>query len=182
MKILVIYGSIGSKSVNRSLARAAEKLAPAGMTLELQGLHDLPMFSEDLEASAFPEAATRLNAQIAAADGVLVVTPEYNRSMPGVLKNGFDWASRPDGATHWKNKPVGVLGTSNGNRGASFAQYDVKRVLAYFDAHVMGQPEFYLAQGDKKLDIDGNLSDEKAKEVLARFLEKFKAHVELFKK
>lgn len=176
MNILVIYGSLREKSINKALAENVRALAPEGMTVELAGVSGFPLFSEDLEKSGFPQIATEYKKKIQSADGIIVVTPEYNRSMPGSLKNVIDWTSR--GTVPWKGKPVGVVGASDGVRGASFAQYDVKRVLTYFDAHVMGQPEFYFGNADQKIDAKGAITDEKTKEVLKKYLTAFKEHVE----
>jgi len=168
MNILVIYGSLREGSLNKALA-------PKEMNIELSGIEGFPLYDDKIEKTAFPEVATKLKEKIAAADGILVVTPEYNRSIPGSLKNALDWTSR--GKVPWKQKPVGVIGASDGVRGASFAQYDVKKVLTYFDAHVMGQPEFYFGEGDKKIDADGNITDEKSKTYLQKYLTAFTHHV-----
>jgi NAD(P)H-dependent FMN reductase len=182
MNILIIYGSLYEKSINKHLAESLVSLAPKDMSIELSGIGDLPLYDQDLEEKSFPEVAAQFNAKIASSDGVIIVTPEYNRTMPGALKNAIDWSSRPEGKMPWPGKPAAVTGTSTGPRGASFAQYDVRKILGYFDAHVMGQPEVYVGNGDKIFDENGILTDEKTKERLQNFLEKFRSHVELFRK
>jgi len=177
MEILAIYGSLREHSINKALARAVQANAPEGMNVQLLGVGGLPLFNQDDELSNYPAAAEAAKEKIAAADGVLIVTPEYNRAPPGSLKNFLDWTSRPEGAHPWSGKPVGVLGASDGLRGASFAQYDIRRIMGYFNARVMGQPEYYLAEGDKKIENDV-VTEAKAVEVLKRFLAKFKLFVE----
>ncbi|OGG64038.1 hypothetical protein A3C18_00850 [Candidatus Kaiserbacteria bacterium RIFCSPHIGHO2_02_FULL_54_11b] len=176
MNILVIYGSLREKSLNKALARALGKNPPEGMTIELAGVGDLPLYNNDMEPT-FPKVATDYKVKIRSVDGIIIVTPEYNRSIPGALKNMFDWTSRPYGDNAWKGKLVGVVGAASGNIGTALAQYDVKKVLAYLDAHIMGQPEFYL-NGSDKFDADMNLTDEKTKEHVTKYLAAFKAHVE----
>jgi len=151
---------------------------PESIAPTVVGIEGFPLYSDTIENTSFPEIATQYKEKIRAADGILVVTPEYNRSMPGSLKNVLDWTSRGKDLP-WKGKSVGVIGASDGVRGASFAQYDVKRVLTYFGAHVMGQPEFYFAEADKKIDAEGTITDEKSQQVLSKYLAAFKAHVEL---
>lgn len=178
MHILVIYGSLREHSINKALARAVQANAPEGMQVEPLGVGGLPLYNQDDELTNYPATASEAKEKIAKADGVLIVTPEYNRAPPGSLKNFLDWTSRPEGAHPWGGKPVGVLGASNGLRGASFAQYDIRRIVAYFNARVMGQPEYYLAQADTK--IENNIvTDEKSIKVLKKFLAAFKTHVEL---
>ena len=151
---------------------------PESIAPTVVGIEGFPLYSDTIENTSFPEIATQYKEKIRAADGILVVTPEYNRSMSGSLKNVLDWTSRGKDLP-WKGKPVGVIGASDGVRGASFAQYDVKRVLTYFGAHIMGQPEFYFAEADKKIDAEGTITDEKSQQVLSKYLAAFKAHVEL---
>jgi len=177
MQVLAVYGSLREKSINKALARATQANAPEGMAIELIGVGGLPLFNQDDELMNYPAEAADAKKKIAAADGVLIVTPEYNRTPPGSLKNFLDWTSRPEGQYPWGGKPVGILGASDGMRGASFAQYDIRRIMGYFNAKVMGQPEYYLAQGDKKIEND-IVTDEKSIEVLKRFLLAFKQHVE----
>jgi NAD(P)H-dependent FMN reductase len=177
MRILAIYGSLKKDSINKALAKTAQIHAPEGMEIELIGVDRLPLFNQDDEIIAYPATAQEAKDTIAAADGVLIVTPEYNRAPPGSLKNFLDWTSRPEGKHPWGGKPVGVLGASDGMRGASFAQYDIRRIMSYFNARVMGQPEYYLAQGDKKIE-NGVVTEVKSVEVLQRFLAAFKTHVE----
>jgi NAD(P)H-dependent FMN reductase len=179
MKILIIYGSLHKNSLNKALAQTFAKLAPDGLEVELLGIEGFPLFSEDLEAVGTPQIATNYKSKIAAADGIIVVTPEYNRSMPGALKNVIDWTSRGDHP--WKGKPVGVAGASDGLRGASFAQADLKRILSYFDTHLMGQPEFYFHEADKKV-ANGLVTDESTRTRIVKYLEKFKTHVAIFSK
>lgn len=176
MNVLVIYGSLREKSINRGLAREFAALAPVDMKCELIGVGEFPLFNADLEASPLPEFITQYKKKIASADGILIVTPEYNRSMPGSLKNMIDWTSR--GELPWAGKKVGVIGASDGPRGASFAQYDVKRIMTYFNAHVMGQPEFYLANSNTTMDAEGTIVDEKSKQVLAKYVAAFHTYLE----
>jgi NAD(P)H-dependent FMN reductase len=177
MRIIVIYGSLSEKSINKALARTVQTRAPEGVEVELLGVGGLPLFNQDDEMERYPDVAEEAKKKIAAADGVLIVTPEYNRAPPGSLKNFLDWTSRPEGRHPWGGKAVGVLGASDGMRGASFAQYDIRRIMGYFNARVMGQPEYYLAQGDRKIE-NGVVTDAKSVEVLDRFLAAFKSFVE----
>ncbi len=177
MHILTIYGSLRTHSINKALARTAQANAPEGVEIELLGVGGLPLFNQDDELANYPDKATEAKKKITDADGVLIVTPEYNRAPPGSLKNFLDWTSRPEGEHPWSGKPVGVLGASDGMRGASFAQYDIRRIMGYFNARVMGQPEYYLAQADKKIEGDV-VTDEKSVEVLKKFLAAFKTHIE----
>ncbi len=178
MNILVIYGSIRKLSINAALARSLKALAPEGMNIELIGVGHLPLYDQDMEAE-FPAIVTEFKDKIKAADGIIVVTPEYNRSMSGVLKNALDWTGRPYTDNAWPGKPTGVIGASSGNIGTALAQYDVKKVLTYYNTHVLGQPEFYL-NGTGKFDADMNLTDEATKEHVQKYLAAFKAHVERF--
>lgn len=178
MNILALCGSLRAGSINKTLAEEAAKMAQ-GMTIELARIDDLPPYNQDVEESAFPREATALKEKIRAASGVLFFTPEFNRGMPGVLKNAIDWTSRPSGQHPWGGKPVGVLGASSGPRGTIVAQYDLKRSMNYFGAHVMGQPEFYVDNSDKKVD-GGALKDEKTRDYLAKYLAAFETHVKRF--
>ena len=179
MRVLVIYGSLRTLSINKALAEAARELAPDGMTIQLTGVSGLSLYNEDQE-NPLPKEAADLKEKIRLADGVIIATPEFNRGMPGPLKNALDWVSRPSGEHPWGEKPVGVIGASSGPRGAVTAQYDVKRMMLYFGAHVMGTPEFYVDNSDKKID-GGVVRDEQTKEYLQRYLAAFKAHVERFR-
>lgn len=162
-KLLAISGSLRADSINTALLRAFKEHAPEGVEIEFADIGALPLFNQELE-SPFLEAATVLKEQIRAADGILIATPEYNRSIPGVLKNAIDWTSRPYGDSAWKQKPVFVMGASVGPIAAALAQYDVKKVMLYLDAFVMGQPEFYLGSATGKFDAQGVLTDETTQE------------------
>jgi len=181
MHILAIYGSLRERSTNKALALAAQKLSPDGMTVEPVASPVFSIYSEDIEKSAFPDEVVAFKKRIEQAAGVLFATPEYNRSLPGGLKNMIDWTSRPSGSHPWKGKPIGVIGASSGDRGTISAQYDLKRMMNYFGAHVLGQPEFYL-NATGKFDDAMNLVDEKTKEALKKYLNAFKEHIECLSK
>ena len=178
-KIIAISGSLREKSYNTALLRAAQILAPEGMTIEIVSIDSLPVFNQDLEESNFPVLAQELRAKIKAADGILIATPEFNRTPPGPLKNFLDWSSRPeDEPLPWESKSVAVFGTSTGPRGASFAQYDVRRIMSYFNAHCMGQPELYVGLAEQKFDGTPTLTDEKTKAAIKKFLGAFSTFIE----
>ena len=182
MNVLVICGSLRREALTKALGNAVQKLAPKDMAIEIYQIGGFPLYDDVTEETAFPEIVKTLRGKIAAADGTIVITPEYNRSMPGSLKNVLDWSSRPDNEPMpWVGKPVGVLSVSDGVRGGSFANYDVRRILTYFDAHVMGQPELHFGEADKKMSLDGVISDETSKKRLSKFLNNFKSHVEKLK-
>lgn len=132
LNIAFIVGSLRQDSINRSLARAIAKLAPAGITFHELNIGDLPLYNQDHD-SAPAASVTRLKSEIAAADGLIFLTPEYNRSIPGVLKNAIDHASRPYGQSAWSGKPAGVLGASIGPNGTAMAQQHLRNILAYLD-------------------------------------------------
>jgi len=176
MHVVAICGSLRAGSINKALARAAIAMAE-GMRIKLADIGTLPLNNQDVEESDFPKDALLLKEKVRAADGVLFFTPEFNRGMPGPLKNALDWISRPSGDHPWEGKPVGVLGASSGPRGTIVAQYDLKRMMNYFGAHVMGSPEFYVDNSDNKI-VGGEVRDEKTKEHLKRYLLAFKAHLE----
>lgn len=179
MNIVAISGSLRKASYNTALLRAAQKLAPE-MNIEILDISALPVFNQDMELTDYPPAARALKEKIAAADGALLAVPEFNRGVASSMKNFLDWSSRPEGEPlPWAKKPVGILGASSGMRGANLAQFDVRRTMGYFNAFVMPQPEFYLANDeDGKFDADMNLVDVKSAEYLKKFLAAFAKHIQ----
>ena len=154
--ILVVVGSLRRESFNRRLAGGIEKLAPADLRFTHARIDDLPLYNQDDDAHP-AEPVQRLKREIGAAQGLLFVTPEYNRSMPGVLKNALDHASRPYGKNAWAGKPAGVLGASIGAIGTAVAQQHLRVSLAYLDVPTMGQPEAYIHARDGLFDDDGSI-------------------------
>jgi chromate reductase len=155
-RIATVVGSLRRDSFNRKLAGALARLAPSGFSFELLEIGDLPLYNQDDDASQAP-AVKRLKAEIAAAQGVLFVTPEYNRSIPGVLKNAIDHASRPYGQSAWAGKPAGVIGISPGAIGTALAQQHLRNILAYLDVPTLGQPEAFIQAKDGLFDDTGNI-------------------------
>ena len=169
LKILGIAGSLRKASFNRMALKAAQGLVPAGATLEIFDLPDLPGFNQDSEKSP-PAAVTDMKARIRAADAILLVTPEYNYSVPGVLKNAIDWASRPYGDSAWKGKPVAVMGASVGVLGTARAQYHLRQCFVFLDMPVVNQPEVMISAAAGKFDPAGNLTDDMAKKLIGQLL------------
>ena len=176
-KIAVLIGSLRQDSYNRRLARAIEKLMPARFGFAHVRIDDLPLYSQDMD-SQYPPAASRLKQEIESADALLFVTPEYNRSIPGVLKNAIDIASRPYGANSFAGKPGAVLGISVGTIGTALAQAHLRMMLAYLDVHVLGQPEVYLQFKDDVISPAGDIGNEATQRFLQGFVERYVAWIE----
>lgn len=175
-KVTVIVGSLRKDSMNLKLGKALAKLGQDKFEAEFLQIGDLPLFNQDLEAN-FPETATRLKNDISGADAVLFVTPEYNRSMPGPLKNAIDWCSRPYGKNSFAGKPAAICGASPGAIGTACSQSSLKATLSYLDIALMGQPELYLHFTDGLIDAEGNISNENTKKFLKRFVDSFAAWI-----
>ena len=156
--IAVIVGSLRKDSLNRKLAVAVAKLAPPEFAFKHLEIGDLPLYNQDDDATP-AEAVKRLKADLGAAQGVLFLTPEYNRSIPGVLKNALDHASRPYGQSTWAGKPCGILGVSVGAVGTACAQQHLRTILAYLDMPTLGQPEAYIQAKDGLFDAAGNVGE-----------------------
>ncbi len=154
--IAVMVGSLRKDSFNRKLASAIVKLAPSQFSFKQLEIADLPLYNQDDDAQQ-AASVKRLKAEISAAQGLLFVTPEYNRSMPGVLKNAIDHASRPYGQSAWAGKPAGLLGASVGAVGTAMAQQHLRNVLAYLDVPTLGQPEAFVQAKDGLFDGAGNI-------------------------
>jgi chromate reductase len=167
--ILGIAGSLRRGSYNRALLRAAQQLAPEGSRIEVFELDGIPPFNQDEEGSP-PAKVTLLKQRIRAADAVLLVTPEYNYSVPGVLKNTIDWASRPYGDNAWDGKPVAVMGASVGMMGTARAQYHLRQIFVFANMHPLNQPEVMVANAAQRFDAHGNLTDENTKEHVRKLL------------
>jgi len=178
-KIAVIVGSIRRDSINRKLAEALVKLAGPKLEFTHVQIDDLPLFSQDLEPNP-PAAVTRIKGQIEAADGVLIVTPEYNRSIPGVLKNAIDWASRPYGKNSFSGKPTAGIGTSGGAIGTAVAQQHLRSILAYLNVTLMGQPEGYIQFKQGLVDAQHNVTDESVRKFLQSYVDAFTAWVDRY--
>lgn len=173
--IAVIVGSLRRDSFNRKLAHAIVKLAPPEFSFNQVQIGDLPLYNQDDDAN--PAAAVkRLKSELGAAQGLLFVTAEYNRSIPGVLKNAIDHASRPYGQSAWGGKPAGVLGVSPGAAGTAMAQQHLRNVLAYLDVPTLGQPEAYIQDKPGLFDDAGNLGADSAK-FLQGWMDKYVAWV-----
>jgi len=175
-KIAVVVGSLRAESFNRQLANALVKLAPQGFELALSRIDDLPLYNQDDDKNqAAP--VQRLKGELTAAQGVLFVTPEYNRSIPGVLKNAIDHASRPYGQSAWAGKPAGVIGISIGSIATAAAQQHLRTVLAYLDMPTLGQPEMFLQTKPGLFGPDGSIAMDDTKQFLQKFLETYAAWV-----
>lgn len=171
MKILTLIGGIAKDSINKRLFELIKPLAPQDLEFETFDITKLPYFSQDMEAD-IPEVVKSFKEKIQSADGILFITPEYNRSIPGVLKNAIDWASRPYAKGKWKNKSTAVLGASMGPLGAYSAQLVLKQTMSFLGAYVMWQPEIYF-NFSAYIDEKGGLA-ETSKKLYARFFESFK--------
>jgi chromate reductase len=158
MNIAVIVGSLRRDSFNKKLARAIEKLAPADFAFKHVQIADLPLYNQDDDSNQAPQVK-RLKSEIAAAQGLLFVTPEYNRSVPGVLKNAIDHASRPYGQSAFVGKPAGVIGVSVGAIGTAVAQQHLRNTLAYLDIPTLGQPEAFIQAKEGLFESDGSIGD-----------------------
>lgn len=158
IRIAVIVGSLRRESFNRRFAEALAKLAPADFQFDFLEIGDLPLYDQDDDAHQ-AQSVQRFKQQVRASQGVLFATPEYNRSIPGVLKNAIDNASRPYGDSAWAGKPAGIVGVSVGAIGTACAQQALRDVLAYLDMPTMGQPEAYIQQTDALYDKDGGFGE-----------------------
>ena len=156
--IAVVVGSIRKDSFNKKLARALEKLFPADFSFTHVRIDDLPLYNQDDDGNPAP-SVVRLKGEIKAAQGLLFVTPEYNRSIPGVLKNAIDHASRPYGQSAWDGKPAGVIGASVGAIGTALSQQHLRNILAYLNAPTLGQPEAFIHNKEGLYEADGSLSE-----------------------
>lgn len=169
LSILGIAGSLRRASLNRAALRAAQQLVPAGAVLEIADLVGIPVFNEDDEAQP-PAPVVALKQRVAAADAILLVTPEYNYSIPGGLKNAMDWVSRPYGDNSWRGKPVAVMGASPGMLGTARAQYHLRQTFVFLNMLPVNQPEVLIAKAGERFDEQGNLTDEKTRALIAKLL------------
>jgi len=155
-KVAVVVGSIRAESINKKLAKNLEGLLPSGVEFEYLDIASLPLFNQDLEAES-PSAPKALKVAIEAADAVLFVTPEYNHSFTGVLKNAIDWASRPWDNNSWRNKPTGIVGASITPNGTKFAQADLALIINWFESPLYDDNKIMLTVADDTFDADGKL-------------------------
>jgi chromate reductase len=168
--ILGIAGSLRRQSYNRAALRAAAELVPEGVTLDCFELDGIPIFNEDAEQT--PAAAVvELKRRIRAADAILFVTPEYNYSVPAVLKNAIDWASRPYGDSAWSGKPAAIMGASIGTMGTVRAQYHLRQICVFLNLFPLNQPEVMIGNAAERFDAQGCLTDEATKDHVRKLLQ-----------
>ena len=172
LRILGLSGSLRRVSLNRAALEAAQELATSDMEITLFDLAPIPLYNEDLRAQGNPPAVTELRSHIAAADGVLIATPEYNYSIPAVLKNAIDWASRPPDQP-FNGKPVAILGASPGRTGTARAQYHLRQCFVFLNAHLLNKPELMIAGANQLFDDEGKLVDPDTREHLVKLLAGF---------
>jgi chromate reductase, NAD(P)H dehydrogenase (quinone) len=168
--ILGLAGSLRKASYNRATLRAAQELVPEGARIDIADIDGLPGFNQDHEAQP-PEKVVELKKQIRAADAILFVTPEYNYSVPGVLKNAIDWASRPYGDSAWTGKPVAIMGASVGATGTARAQYHLRQMFVFLNMYPVNQPEVMISTAHKRFEADGKLTDETSQKLIRQLLE-----------
>jgi chromate reductase len=181
IKILGFAGSLRKDSYNKSLLRAALELVPKDAELETFDLEGIPPFNQDLENQP-AEKVKEFKAKIRAADAILIVTPEYNYSIPGVLKNAIDWASRPYGDNAFEHKPVAIMGASIGAMGTARAQYHLRQCFVFLTCFALNQPEVMVPFAQEKIDKDGKLTDQKIREKIKELLEGLVAWTRRLKK
>lgn len=177
LTVAYLVGSASEDSLNRRLAGALRLAAPSSIEFVEARIADLPFYRPEFDAD-FPETGTRLKSTIAEADGVLMVTPEYNRSIPAVLRNALDWLSRPRGENSLAGKPVMLAGATPGAIGTAVAQAELRSVLGFFNARLMGQPELYIRISKDQFDEDGRAATPGTQDFLASAMQAFAEHIE----
>jgi chromate reductase len=170
VRILGIAGSLRRESYNRGALRAAQQLIPEGATLDVFELDGIPGFNQDKEQNP-PEKVAELKRRIVEADAILFVTPEYNYSVPGVLKNAIDWASRPYGESAWNGKPAAIMGASIGGIATARAQYHLRQIMVFLNMFPLNQPEVMIGNAAERFDAQGNLTDDTTKDYIRKLLE-----------
>jgi chromate reductase len=177
-KIAVFVGSLRKESFNRKMARVLTTLAPESLALEIIEIGGLPLYNQDYDDEGKPLAAwTEFRGRVKSFDGVLFVTPEYNRSVPGVLKNAIDVGSRPYGQSVWEGKPGAVISVSPGAIGGFGANHHLRQSLVFLNVPAMQQPEVYIGGAAKLFDANGNITNETTRELLIKFMNAFAAWV-----
>lgn len=177
IRVVGISGSLRKGSYNTMALKAAMELAPEGMTIEAAEIGDLPHYNDDVRLAGYPPEVERFRAQLAAADAILFVTPEYNYSIPGVLKNAIDWASRPPNQP-FDNKPVAIMGASMGVLGTARAQYQLRQMLVFLNAFPLNKPEVMIGAAQTKFDASGALTDEATADFIRQLLTSLAAWTE----
>lgn len=167
--ILGFAGSLRKNSYNKALLRAAVELIPKDAKIETFDLEGIPPFNQDLEAR-MPQKVKEFKAKIRSADAILIATPEYNFSIPGVLKNAIDWASRPYGDNSFEDKPVAIMGASPGRMGTARAQYHLRQIFVSLNMHPINRPEVMVTFAHEKIDENGRLKDEETRELIRELL------------
>ena len=175
-RIAIVIGSLRRDSFNRKLAGAVMRLAPPELTFKQSQIGDLPLYNQDDDGNQ-AEPVKRLKSEITNAHGLLFVTPEYNRAMPGVLKNAIDHASRPYGQNAWAGKPAGVMGASIGAPGTAMAQQHLRNTLAYLDVPTLGQPEVFIHVKEGLFDENGDIGNEDTRKFLQNWMDHYVAWV-----
>lgn len=176
IRVALLVGSLRKDSFNRQLARAVERLAPEDFSFDHVRIDNLPLYNQDFDAD-YPAECQRLKDEISAADALLFVTAEYNRSIPGVLKNAIDIASRPWGTNSFAGKPAAVIGVSVGAQGTALAQQHLRNVLAYLDVSTLAQPEVFIQNKEGLFDADGRIGSEGTAKFLQNFVDRYVAWV-----
>jgi chromate reductase len=179
--ILGFAGSLRKGSYNKALLRAAAELMPDEARLEIFDLERIPPFNQELE-SRMPEKVKEFKAKIRAADAVLIATPEHNYSVPGVLKNAIDWASRPYGDNSFEGKPAAIMSASTGMLGGARSQYHLRQILVFLDMHPVNKPEVFVNFAAQKIDEQGNLTDEATRGIIKQLLESLVAWIQKLKR
>ena len=169
-KILGISGSLRKASFNTMALRAAQKLLPAGVTMDTAEIGNLPLYNDDVRLHGFPPSVQALRDKITAADALLIVTPEYNYSIPGVLKNAIDWASRPPDQP-FNNKAIALMGASPGMLGTARAQYHLRQCFVFLNGWVVNKPEVMIAAANTRFNEAGELTDENTKKLIGDLLQ-----------
>lgn len=181
-RVLGVAGSLRAGSFNRSLLRAAIELVPAGMEIQaFEGLGEIPPYNADVEAAGDPAPVAAWKDAIRGADALLFVTPEYNYGVPGVLKNAYDWASRPPGQSPLNRKPAAIMGVSGGNSGTARAQLALRQSFVFTETYGMLRPEILVPRGAEKFDAEGRLTDDRTREAIRKFLAAFGLWIERFR-
>jgi chromate reductase, NAD(P)H dehydrogenase (quinone) len=178
MKVLGVGGTLRKGSFSKALLFEAQKLAPAGVVIEITEIGDFPLYNPDIP---LPESVQRFKNSIKEADAILFSTAEYNYSIPGALKNAIDWGSRPYGDNSWENKPVAIISESTGMLGGVKAQYHLRQTMLFTNMHPMNKPEVLVAKAREKFDEQGNLTDEHTKEKIKELLDALVAWTEKLK-